>query len=62
MTEIINLNKKRKARARTQKEKTASENRIKFGRTKQEKTIGQRNAKSAEQRLAGHKIETEENE
>ena len=37
MAEIINLNKKRKAKNRLLKEKKATENRIKYGRTKQEK-------------------------
>lgn len=34
MADIINLNKKRKAKVRLEKEIKASENRIKFGRTK----------------------------
>ncbi|AHE66230.1 hypothetical protein Loa_00661 [Legionella oakridgensis ATCC 33761 = DSM 21215] len=38
MVDIINLNKKRKAKIRLEQEKKASENRIKFGRTKK-KTI-----------------------
>ncbi len=62
MTEVINLNKKRKAKARTENEKKASQNRIKFGRTKEEKTVEKLNAKRVEQRLEGHKLETEENE
>lgn len=33
----INLNKARKARARSQREQQATENRVKFGRTKAEK-------------------------
>lgn len=37
MTEVINLNKKRKAKTHTENEKKASQNRIKFGRTKEEK-------------------------
>ncbi len=34
MTNIINLNKKRKIKNRIEKEKKASENRVQFGRTK----------------------------
>ena len=37
MAEPINLNKFRKAKARTEKEQRAAENRVKFGRTKAEK-------------------------
>ena len=37
MAEPINLNKARKAKARANKQQRASENRIKFGRTKAEK-------------------------
>jgi len=61
MTEVINLNSKRKAKARTEKEKKASQNRIKFGRTKAEKKIEKLNAKRAQQNLEGHKLEPEEN-
>ena len=37
MTEIINLNKRRKAKLRVEKEVRATENRLKHGRTKHEK-------------------------
>lgn len=37
MAEILSLSKARKARARADKEQLASENRIRFGRTKAEK-------------------------
>jgi hypothetical protein len=37
MAEPINLNKARKAKSRAQKEQQASENRVKFGRTKAQK-------------------------
>jgi hypothetical protein len=62
MVEVINLNKKRKARARTDNEKKAAQNRVNFGRTKDEKNLEKLNAKRAEQRLEGHKLETGENE
>jgi hypothetical protein len=62
MTEVINLNQKRKAKARTEKERKAAQNRIKFGRTKQEKNKEQLSAKLAEKHIQGHKMETEENE
>jgi hypothetical protein len=38
MTQPINLNKARKARAKLDAGKTAAENRVRFGRTKAEKT------------------------
>ena len=38
MSEIINLNKARKARAQAQAKADAAENRVRFGRTRSEKT------------------------
>ncbi|KTD00237.1 DUF4169 family protein [Fluoribacter gormanii] len=60
MVEIINLNKKRKAKIRLEKEKKASENRIKFGRTKKEKQIEKLENERNERHLDGHKLEKEE--
>ncbi|NVK18071.1 MAG: DUF4169 family protein [Methylocystaceae bacterium] len=37
MVEVINLRQKRKEKARKDKDKKAEENRVKFGRTKQQK-------------------------
>jgi hypothetical protein len=62
MTEVINLNQKRKIKMRLEKETTASRNRIKFGRTKEEKNTEKLKAKRAEQSLEGHKIEPERDE
>lgn len=59
MTDVINLNKKRKAKIRLKKEKTASENRIKFGRTKKEKQVEKQNNERIERHLDGHKLEIE---
>ncbi|CAN7425572.1 DUF4169 family protein [Phenylobacterium sp. LjRoot219] len=39
MTEPINLNKARKARDRAAEKAQAAENRVRFGRTKAEKTV-----------------------
>lgn|GEM_PF-567389 len=55
MSEVINLNQKRKAKARTDKDKKASENRRKFGRTKEEKQKEKLEAERAERLLQGHK-------
>lgn len=38
MGDVINLNKQRKARARVEAEAKAAANRVKFGRTKAQKT------------------------
>ncbi len=61
MSEVINLNQKRKAKARTEKEKKASQNRTKFGRTKEEKNLEKRKAMQIEKHLEGHKLNSEDN-
>lgn len=60
MVEIINLNKKRKAKTRLEKEKKAAENRIKFGRTKKEKQLEKQEKERSERYLDGHKLEKNE--
>ncbi len=60
MVDIINLNKERKAKIRLEKEKKASENRIKFGRTKKEKQIEKQDKERNERHLDGHKLEKKE--
>ena len=62
MTEIINLKQQRKAKARTQKDKQASENRVKFGRTKEQKQLEKKKAERDERHVQGHKRETDEEE
>ena len=62
MADIINLNKKRKAKIRSEKEKTATENRIKFGRTKKEKQLDKKDIKRNERQLDGHKLEKKEDD
>ncbi|MCC5013838.1 DUF4169 family protein [Legionella sp. 31fI33] len=62
MVEIINLNKKRKAKIRLEKGKKASENRIKFGRTKKEKQLEKQEKERSERYLDGHKLEKNEKE
>lgn len=57
MADIINLNKKRKAVKKLKKEKTAAENRIKFGRTKKEKQLAKKITERDERFLDNHKIE-----
>ncbi|WP_131781564.1 DUF4169 family protein [Legionella gresilensis] len=60
MVNIINLNKKRKAKVRLEKEKKAAENRIKFGRTKKEKRIEKQDIKRDERYLDNRKLEEKE--
>lgn len=60
MTEIINLNKKRKAKAKIEDKRKASENRVKFGRTKEQKQLEKAKSKLAEKHIDAHKIDTKE--
>lgn len=55
MTQPINLNKFRKAKARTEKEKRAEANRVKHGLTKAEKQKLKSEAEKAAKNLDGHK-------
>ncbi len=60
--EIINLNQARKNRARAEKEKSASENRILFGRTKAEKDLTRARNEKAEKTLDQGKIDSPEDD
>ena len=51
MTEPINLNKARKAKARVDKQQRAAENRIKYGRTKAQKAADKLSQKQAVRHL-----------
>jgi len=51
MADILSFSKARKAKARAQKEQTAAENRVKFGRTKAEKERDKALDKIAQKRL-----------
>lgn len=62
MAEIINLNKIRKTKKRLAKEKIATENRVKFGRTKKEKQIEKQVNERIKNLLDGHKLEKKEEE
>lgn len=55
MAEPINLNKARKARDKAQAKATAAENRVRFGRTKGEKTVSKLEAERARRDLEGKK-------
>jgi len=51
MTEPINLNRARKARAKTEAQAKAAENRVKFGRGKSEKIVSKLEAERARHAL-----------
>ncbi len=55
MSEIINLNKARKTRDKADAKSRAEENRVKFGRTKAEKTAAHRESETRERHLDAHK-------
>ena len=57
MTTPINLNKARKQKQRAEAEKKAAENRVKFGRTKAEKTAQNSEKDRASKGLDGAKRE-----
>lgn len=62
MGEIVNLNKARKARAKAEAEKKATDNRAKFGMTKAEKhTIADAKAR-LERHLEGHKRDQDDSD
>lgn len=60
MAEIINLRLARKARARTEAERQAAENRAKFGRTKAERAVQSADADRQARTLDGAKREGED--
>lgn len=53
MSEIVNLNKARKARARTQAKADAAENRVRFGRTRAQTAAAKAEVASLDRRLDG---------
>lgn len=57
MTEPVNLNKARKARARSAAGRQAAENRVRFGRTKAEKASTRLEGERSQQAHEGHKRE-----
>jgi hypothetical protein len=53
--EIVNLNKARKARSRQAAKAQASQNRVKFGLAKADKTLAARRAAIEDARLEAHR-------
>lgn len=62
MSDIVNLNKFRKAKKKAEKEKKADSNRIKFGRTKAEKKTELANIKKLDSDLDGKKLDKNDQE
>jgi Domain of unknown function (DUF4169) len=56
MSNILSLSKARKAKARSEKESTAAQNRILFGRTKAEKLKDKAEKALAEKRIEAHRL------
>ncbi len=61
MSNIINLNRFRKQKKRTEAEQSAEENRTKFGRTKTQKEKDASAAEKSSRHIEGHKREDDEN-
>ncbi|KAF0221972.1 MAG: hypothetical protein FD176_3072 [Rhodospirillaceae bacterium] len=57
MAEIVNLNRRRKAKAREDKDQQAQANRVAFGRTKAEKLAERQRADRQRTDLDGKKLE-----
>ncbi len=57
MAEIVNLRQTRKSKVRTEKQTRAEENRVKFGRTKQQKARDLNEIKRAQRELDLKKLE-----
>lgn len=57
MSNVVNLNKERKKRARLEKEQTAEENRAKHGRTKAQKKLDLETEKKKQQFVDSHQLD-----
>jgi hypothetical protein len=57
MVEIVNLNKRRKARARDERAAEAAENRVRYGRTRLERAREAADAAKAERALEGKRLD-----
>jgi hypothetical protein len=57
MGEVVNLRQARKQKARTEKERQASENRALYGRSKTERERDRLTSEKAEKFVAGHRRE-----
>ena len=62
MAEIVNLNRARKAKARTEKGRQAEANRVTHGTPKAIRKLSQAKKDKAEQRLSGHKLNSSDDD
>ena len=62
MVEIINLNRVRKAKMRTEKAKTAEANRVQHGTPKALRNLQKARKDKADQGLAGHRLENDKDD
>jgi hypothetical protein len=60
MADIVNLNRARKKKRSAEKEKAAEENRVKFGRTRAEKSKLKSDGARFERHLDAHQLDTDE--
>ena len=58
MADIVSLSKARKAKSRADKDATAAQNRVTFGRSKAERSADKSRKAAAEKSIDGHKRET----
>ncbi len=57
MTEVTNLNKARKAKAKASRQEKAAANRARSGRTKLERKLDERGEREAARHIDDHKLE-----
>ena len=57
MAKVVNLRQARKAKTRLAKEKTASENAVKFGRTKVQRATEEADSDRMNSRLDAHQLD-----
>ena len=62
MGEVVNLNRARKAKAKTEAEKTAANNRIKHGTPKHLRKKGDAERKRTDAELEGKRLDDEKND
>jgi hypothetical protein len=62
MAEIVNLRRARKAKDRAEKQKAADANRVLHGTPKTLRKLSEAEKNKAEQRLAGHRLEKNEDD
>ncbi len=60
MADVINLRQKRKQKKRSEQEKQAAQNRVKFGRTKEQKRLEEFETRKAEKKLDDAQRDSEE--